>query len=83
VVERALLTLSALNTNASPIGWVYTNLNQTTGNNTDTYLDVNADDLPDTPIVNGSPQFVFDFPLDLSNSPYEYSNASVVNLFYW
>ncbi len=83
VVERTLITLSALNTNVSPIGWVYTNLNQTTGNNADAYLDVNADDSPDTPSVTGSPQLVFDFPLDLSKNPYDYSSASVVNLFYW
>ena len=83
MVERALITLSAINTNASPIGWFYNDLNQTTGNNADAYLDINADDLPDTPRVIGSPQGVFDFPLDLSKSPYEYSSASVVNLFYW
>ncbi|MGC9034526.1 MAG: M36 family metallopeptidase [Verrucomicrobiia bacterium] len=83
VVERVLVTLSALDTNASPIGWIYTNLNQTTGNNVDAYLDRNADDQPDLPRVTGNPSLVFDFALDLSQSPYSYSPASVVNLFYW
>lgn len=83
VVERVLITVSAIDTNASPIGWIYTNLNQTTGNNVDAYLDKNADDQPDLPRVTGEPPLVFDFPLNLTQNPYTYSSASVVNLFYW
>ena len=82
-VERSLVTIYALDTNASPAGWIYTNLNQTSGNNADAYLDRNADNQPDLPRVTGNPQFVFDFPLDLSQNPLNYGDASVVNLFYW
>ncbi|MCX7872354.1 MAG: M36 family metallopeptidase [Verrucomicrobiae bacterium] len=82
-VQRSLVSIFALNTNASPVGWIYTNLNQTSGNNADAYLDRNADNQPDLPRVTGNPQFVFDFALDLTQSPLSYSSASVVNLFYW
>lgn len=82
-VDRVLVTLFALNPTASPAGWIYTNLNQTSGNNADAYLDRNADNQPDTPRITAIPQFVFDFPLDLSQNPLNYGAASVVNLFYW
>ena len=49
----------------------------------DAHLDRDADNLPDLPRPQGSPARVFDFPIDLSQSPTNYSSAAVVNLFYW
>jgi uncharacterized repeat protein (TIGR01451 family) len=81
--ERALITLSALNTNASPIGWISDAENETRGNNVDAHTDRNADDLPDLPRPQGSPFRVFDPPLDLSQPPATYADAAAVQLFYW
>ena len=82
-VARQLVTLSALNTTASPNGWIDDGVNETRGNNIDAHADANGDDLPDLPRPQGSPNRVFDFALDLTQSPSTHRNASVVNLFYW
>jgi hypothetical protein len=83
LVARALVTLPALNTNASPLGWIAEAVNETLGNNVDAHLDANNDDAPDLPRPQGAPFHVFDPPLNLTNSPTLSSNASVVQLFYW
>ncbi len=83
LVSRTLLTLSALDTNASPAGWINDGGNETLGNNVDAHTDLNADNLPDLPRPQGSPFRVFDFPLDLAQAPSTYTNAAVVQLFYW
>jgi len=83
LVSRTLITLSALDTNASPAGWINDGGNETLGNNVDAHTDRNADNLPDLPRPQGSPFRVFDFPLDLTQSPATYTNAAVVQLFYW
>lgn len=80
---RSLVTLSALNTNASPNGWINDGDNETRGNNVDAHLDRDANNQPDLPRPQGSPFRVFDFPLDLSQSPLTYGDAAVVQLFYW
>ena len=49
LVSRALVTLSALDTNASPAGWIDDGGNETLGNNVDAHTDWNADDSPDLP----------------------------------
>jgi hypothetical protein len=83
LVARTLVTLSALDTNASPAGWINEGDNQTLGNNVDAHTDWNADDLPDLPRPQGSPFRVFDFPMDLaSQDPTNYASAAVVQLFY-
>jgi uncharacterized repeat protein (TIGR01451 family) len=82
-VTRELLTFSALSTLASPNGWINDGVNETLGNNVDAHLDRNDDDLPDLPRPHGSPDRVFDFPLDLTKAPSSYGAASVVQLFYW
>ncbi len=82
-VDRLLVTTNAFDTNASPNGWIDDGNNETRGNNVDAYLDRNGDDQPDGPRPSGSPFRVFDFPLDLTQDPLTYTNASVVNLFYW
>ncbi len=83
LVSRSLVTLAALFTNASPIGWISDGENETRGNNVDAHLDLNADDLPDLPRPHGMPFRVFDFPEDLSQGPGTYHDAAVVQLFYW
>lgn len=80
---RILVVTNAVDTLASPDGWINDGNNSTKGNNVDAYLDPDGDDHADTPEPTGSPYRVFDFPLDLSQDPVSYSNACVVNLFYW
>ena len=82
-VARQLVTLAALDTTASPLGWIIDGDNQTRGNNVDAHTDLDDDDEADLPRPIGSPNRVFDFPLDLSQGPSTYRNAAVVNLFYW
>ncbi len=83
LVEHALMTLSALDTNASPLGWISDGVNETRGNNVDAHLDRDYNDLPDLPRLQGSPARVFDFPLDLTQSPSVNRQAAVVQVFYW
>ncbi len=81
--NRLLLTLSALNTNASPDGWISDGLNETIGNNVDAHADRNDDDLPDLPRPAGSPFRVFDFALNpATEDPTNSASAAVVQLFY-
>jgi hypothetical protein len=82
-VARSLVTLSALDTTASPNGWINDGVNETTGNNVDAHLDLDDDELPDLPRPQGSPNRVFDFPMNTALAPSAYREASVVNLFYW
>ncbi len=83
LVARTLVTFPALNTNASPNGWIDDAVNETRGNNVDAHADRNDNDQPDLPRPTGNPFHVFDFPLDLTMAPATYSNAAIVNLFYW
>ena len=83
-VARTLVVTSALDTNASPAGWIDDGTNViTSGNNVSAYLDVNADGRADIPPPQGTTNRVFDFPLDLTQDPSSNSSAAVVNLFYW
>jgi len=83
LVPRALITLPALDTNASPNGWIDDGVNETRGNNVDSHTDRNSDNSPDLPRPQGSPFRVFDFAMDLTTQdPTNYSAAAVVQLFY-
>ncbi len=83
LVSRTVVTLSALSTNASPLGWINDGGNETVGNNVDAHTDRNNDNAPDLPRPQGLPFRVFDFPLDLATQdPTLYSQATVVQLFY-
>jgi Fungalysin metallopeptidase (M36)/Calx-beta domain/Fungalysin/Thermolysin Propeptide Motif len=83
-VPPTLVVISALDTNASPLGWINDGTNVTTsGNNVSAYLDVNADNRADIPPPQGTTNRVFDFPFDPTQSPASNSSAAVVNLFYW
>lgn len=83
-VSRTLVTLSALNTTASPNGWIDDGITETRGNNVDAHTDTNADNLPDLPRPQSTGTGrVFDPPLDLALAPSTYRDAATVNLFYW
>ncbi|MCX6950826.1 MAG: M36 family metallopeptidase, partial [Verrucomicrobia bacterium] len=84
VVSRTLVTTPALNTTASPNGWINDGVMETRGNNVDAHIDANADDVPDLPRPQAvGTARVFDPPLDLTQQPSSYRDAAVVNLFYW
>jgi hypothetical protein len=83
VVSRTAVTTPALNTTASPNGWIDDGVNETRGNNVDAHADVNADNAPDLPRPQGSPTRVFAPALDLTQAPSVYRDAAIVNLFYW
>ena len=82
-VSRTLLTTQALNTTASPNGWINDGGNETVGNNVDAHLDLNADNLADTPRPQGSPSRVFDYTFNSASEPTTYRDASVTQLFYY
>lgn len=82
-VSRLLVTTSALDSIASPNGWIDDGGNETVGNNVRAQLDVDGNNSPDLPRPHGNPHRVFQFPLDLTQAPAAYGAASVVNLFYW
>ncbi|MCB1276553.1 M36 family metallopeptidase [Prosthecobacter sp.] len=81
-VSRVLVTLPALNTTASPNGWINDGDNMTSGNNSDAYTDTNADNVADLPRTTGTGR-VFDFPHNLTQEPSNLKDASVTQLFYW
>jgi outer membrane lipoprotein-sorting protein len=83
-VARTLVTLASLDATASPDGWIDGN-KETRGNNVDAHLDLNDDNLADTPRPKGTgtSPVTFDFPIDLRNAPSTYQDAAVTNLFYW
>ena len=83
LVSRTLVTLPAMDTNASPAGWINDGGNETWGNNVDAHTDRNADDSPDLPRPQGAPLRVFNFPMDLTTQdPTNYGSAAVMQLFY-
>jgi hypothetical protein len=84
LMGRTLAVTSAVNLVASPNGWIDDTNNTTLGNNVDAHLDRDANDVADPGSrPTGSPFRVFDFPLNLSLEPVAYTNAAVVQLFYW
>jgi uncharacterized repeat protein (TIGR01451 family) len=82
LTSRTIVTIAALSTNASPNGWIDDGNNSVIGNNAETYLDRNDDYVPDRPQPQGTNR-VFNFPLDLTQDPTNYADASQVQLFYW
>ena len=89
------LTMTNGDAKASPFGWhssaqgVFNNT--TTGNNAVVRNQVGAVSPPGTPpdhpavATNGAvvPPFIFDYPADLTQGPETYTDAAIVNLFYW
>ena len=82
LVNRTLVTTSALDVVASPNGWINDGDNETQGNNVDTFTDRDFDQQPDGPRPQGNPNRVFDFPLDFTQAPLSYTNAASAQLFY-
>lgn len=84
--NRFLVVLpnGALDTNASPAGWIDDNspANNTVGNNANAFLDRNYDGVPDVPQPTGGASRIFNFPLNLASDPLSYQAASTVQLFY-
>lgn len=84
VVLRTFVTFSALDTNASPAGWINDGNNTTVGNNVDAHLDWDNDNLPDAgSSPAGSPNRVFSYMTDLSQEPSNNWAVAVTSLFYW
>jgi uncharacterized repeat protein (TIGR01451 family) len=81
VTNRVLIVTNAFNTNASPNGWIDEAVNETRGNNVDAHTDHSGLNTID-PRPQGSPFRVFDFPMDLTQDPLNYSDAAVVQLFF-
>lgn len=81
-VNRVLLTTQALNTTASPNGWIDDGNMETNGNNVDAHTDTD-NNIADLPRPNGGAGRVFDFPMDLTQAPSTYKDASITQLFYW
>ncbi len=82
IVPRELITLSALDSFASPLGWIDAGLNETFGNNVAAHADADGNNFPDLPRPQGSPFRVFDFPIDLSQQPSTFRDASIVQGFF-
>jgi hypothetical protein len=83
-VPRTLVTFAALDTNASPAGWVNDGDNTTVGNNVDAHLDWNNDNIADPGShPAGSPNRVFSYVVDLTQEPSNNWAPAVVSLFYW
>lgn len=81
--NRTLVKIAALSTNASPLGWIYDGAtNVTFGNNVDAFLDRDLDLLADRPRPRAGGARTFNFPLDLTQEPTSYQDASTVQLFY-
>lgn len=87
VARTHLTNFIGLSAVGSPRGWVYPATNSvytTVGNNVDAHADWDDNDDPDTPrpqVPQDTPDFMF--PLDLNLAPSSYTNAAIVNLFYW
>ncbi len=81
-IPTNLVTLSAINTTASPNGWINDGDQETMGNNVDAHLDLDSNNVQDTPRPNGGPSRTFDFAVNLTQEPSAYRSAAVTNLFY-
>jgi len=86
-----LLVVDPAHPTSSPFGWHDTDgvsgaeSTNTTGNNVDTYTDINNNNNGNAPDsrASGGASLNFDFPLDLNINPKDYRPAALTNLFYW
>ena len=82
-VSRNLVTTPALDTTASPNGWINDGGIDTYGNNVDAHLDLSSTNPTyGTGTHATSATRVFDFTLDLTQAPASYQSAVVTQLFY-
>ncbi|MBN1269473.1 MAG: M36 family metallopeptidase [Kiritimatiellae bacterium] len=82
-VPRTWITLAALDTDASPEGWIPAGSNELLGNNANIYADWDDNDQPDAPRLTGDVYRVFDESVDLTGPPTNYVEFSQVQAFYW
>ncbi len=81
-VASELVTLDALNTTASPNGWIDDGVTETLGNNVAAHTDSDGfPNVPDLPRPTSATR-VFDFPVAFASQPVAYKDAAVTNLFY-
>ena len=80
-VPRQSITLQSQNPTASPLGWINDGVTETLGNNVDAHTDTDANNVADLPRPTSATR-VFDFPMDLTQAPSTYKEASVTQLFY-
>jgi len=78
------------NSSSSPFGWHDTDgvagpeFTTTQGNNAHAYTDHSNNNKPDNgSSPEGGASLLFNAPLDLTQAPLAYSDAAVINLFYW
>jgi hypothetical protein len=83
-VPRTLVTITPAQMSPySPNGWIDDGNTETVGNNVDAHLDLDGTpNSPDLPRPNGGAARIFDFPLDTTQAPSTYRDASVTQLFY-
>jgi len=83
-LARSLVTINPADVIAfSPNGWINDGGTETVGNNVDSHLDLDSNNIADLPRPNGGPARVFDFPLDPTQAPSTFRNAAVVQFFYY
>lgn len=82
-ITRHAVTLDAIHAVASPNGWINDGGTETLGNNVDAHTDLDSNNISDLPRPNGGAARVFDFPLNLAQSPSAYRDAAVTQLFYY
>ena len=82
-VPRNLITLQAIDTTASPNGWINDGGIDSYGNNVDAHLDLSSTN-PTYGIGTHatSATRVFDFTMDLTQAPSTYQSAAITELFY-
>ena len=82
-IARNLITLQALDTTASPNGWINDGGTDTYGNNVDAHLDLaSTNPAYGTGTHATSATRIFDFTMDLTQSPGSYQSATITTLFY-
>jgi len=82
LVDRTLITIGALDPEASPEGWIPAGSSETAGNNVRAHTDVDSSNSPDLPRPNGGPRRVFDFPFNPGAPVESNAAAAVTQAFY-
>lgn len=81
-VSREVVALAALDTNASPEGWIPVGESRLVGNNATVYADWDDNDSRDAPPLDSTPYRVFDLACDLTADPTDYVDFSQAQAFY-
>lgn len=81
-VPPVVVKTSALDTNASPFGWINDTDTTISGNNAAAFLDRDLNFAADGPLLNGGVDRNFEYDANLDNNPGSYGNAAVAQLFW-